>query len=49
MRANEVERTPAMNDNVLSRSLATWTQKNWHGTKIYEQWQGPKKEPKLTA
>jgi len=41
--ANEVEKTPATIDIVLFRSPATWTRKAWHGTKIYEQWQGPKK------
>jgi len=34
---------PAKIDIVLFRSPTTWTWKAWHGTKIYEQWQGPKK------
>jgi len=34
-------RTSTTNDIVLSRSPATWTWKARHGTKIYEQWQGP--------
>ena len=36
-RANEVERTPTLNDIVLFRSPATWTRKAMHGTKIYEE------------
>jgi len=36
-RANEVERTPTINDIVLFRSHATWTRKARHGMKIYEQ------------
>jgi len=43
-RANKIERTPATNDVVLIRSPATWTRKARHGTKIYEQWPGPKKK-----
>jgi len=42
-RANEVVRAPTTNDILLFRSPATWTRKARHRTKIYEQWQGPKK------
>jgi len=45
--ANEVERTPTTNDIALFRSPATWTLKARHGTKIYEQWQGPKKRVRV--
>jgi len=31
----------------LFRSPATWTRKARHGKKIYEQWQGQRKEPEL--
>jgi len=46
-RANEVVRGPATNDIVLFRSPATLTRKARHGTKIYEQWQGPKKSARV--
>jgi len=36
-----------MNDIVLFRSPATWTQKARHRTKIYEQWQGTKKRSRV--
>jgi len=45
--ANEVVRTPTTNDIVVFRSPATWTRKARYGTKMYEQWQGPKKESEL--
>jgi len=45
--ANKVERTPTTNDIILSRSPTTWTRKARHGTKIYEQWQGPKKRARV--
>jgi len=41
-RANKGGRTPTTNDVMLFRSPTTWTRKAGHGTKIYEQWQGPK-------
>jgi len=47
-RANEVGRTPTTNDIVLFRSPARWTRKARHGTKIYEQWQGPKKRARFS-
>jgi len=46
-RANEVVGTPTTNDIVLFRSPATWTRTTRHGTKIYEQWQGPKKRVRV--
>jgi len=46
-RANEVVRTPTTNDIVLFRSSVTWTRKARHWTKIYEQWQGPKKRTRV--
>jgi len=46
-RANDVERTPTMNDIVLFRSLQAWTRKARHWPKIYEQWQGPKKRVRV--
>jgi len=46
-RANEVVRTRTANDFVLFRSPATWRRKATHGTKIYEQWQGPKKRARV--
>jgi len=46
-RANEVVRTPTTNDIVLFRSLATWTRKARHRTKIYEQWHGPMKRARV--
>jgi len=46
-RANDVERTPTTNDFVLFRSLATWTRKARHGTKMYEQWQSPNKRARI--
>jgi len=45
-RANEVVGTPTTNDIVLLRSSATWPEAR-HGTKIYEQWQGPKKRAQV--
>jgi len=45
--ANKVERTPTTNDIVLLWSPATWTPKDKHGTKIYEQWLGPKKRDRV--
>ena len=42
-RANEVERAPTTNNIVLFRSPAKWTRKVRHGSKTYEEWQGPKK------
>jgi len=47
-RANQDVRTPTTNDIVLFRSLATWTRKARYGTKIYEQWQGPKKRARVS-
>jgi len=44
-RANEVERMPTTNDIALFRSPATWTWKARNDTKMYEQWQGTRKEP----
>ena len=32
---------------VLFRSPATWTRKARHGTKLYEQWQGPKERARV--
>jgi len=46
-RANEVERTPTTSDIVLFRSPATSTREARHGTKIYEQWQGPKTRARI--
>jgi len=46
-RANEVVRMPITNDIVLFRSPATW--KDRHRTKIYEQWQGPKKRGRVNT
>jgi len=46
-RANEVVRTPATNDIVLFRSPVTGTRRARHGTKIYEQWQGPRKRARV--
>jgi len=46
-RANEVEEMLATNNIVLFRSPATWTRKTRHGTKIYEQWPGPKKRARV--
>jgi len=46
-RANEVDRTPAANHIVLFKSPATWPRKVRHATKIYEQWQGPKKRSEV--
>ena len=46
-RANEVVRTPTTNDIVLFRSPVTGTRKARHGTKIYEEWQGPKKRARV--
>jgi len=48
-RGNEFERMPATNDIVLFRSLATWTWKAEHETKIYEQWQGTKKRARVNT
>jgi len=45
--ANEVERMPTTNGIVLFRLPAIWTRKARHGTKIYEQWQGPKKRARV--
>jgi len=42
-RANEVVGMPTTNDFVLFRSPATWPEAR-HETKIYEQWQVPKKK-----
>jgi len=39
--------TLTTNDIVLFRSPATWTPKARHGTKIYEQWQGPRKRARV--
>jgi len=47
VRANEVEKMLATNDIVLFRSPATWTRKARNGTKIYEQWQGPKNRARV--
>jgi len=46
-RANEVERTPVANDIAYFRSHAAWTRKARHGTKIYEQWPGPKERARV--
>jgi len=46
-RANEVVRTLITNDIVIFRSPATSTRKARHGTKINEQWQGPKKRARV--
>jgi len=46
-RAHEVERMPTTNNIVLFRSPVTWTRKARHETKIYEQWQVPKKRARV--
>ena len=41
------ERTSTTNDVAWFRSLATWTRKARHGTKIYEQWRDPMKRAQV--